>query len=102
MNKASLRKVSLWSSVTGLVLPGCWVVLDLAYLEGHGGKEQLAYEIFGYAISGFLFVTLELVAFGCGIAARRTATGRVGWSSQQVFCFWCFFSSCMLGYAFHY
>ena len=31
-----------------------------------------------YACCGLLFVMLELIALGCGIAARRTATGKAG------------------------
>jgi hypothetical protein len=31
-----------------------------------------------YGICGILFVIFELITLGCGIAARRTATGRAG------------------------
>ena len=74
-----LAKASLWSSIIGLVLPGCFVFFDFAYLQKHMRNEQdLGLEISGYIISGFLFVTLELSALGCGFAARRSATGKAG------------------------
>jgi hypothetical protein len=77
-DKAWLGRTSLWSSIIGVVLPGCFVAFDFAYLQAHIKEPTLGYEIFGYVISGFLFVTLELAALGCGIAARHTASGKAG------------------------
>jgi hypothetical protein len=77
-NKAWLGNISLWSAIIGVVLPGCYVLLDFAFLQNHVNEQSLDYEILGYVISGFLFVTLELAALGCGIAARDTATGKAG------------------------
>jgi hypothetical protein len=77
-DKAWLGRISLWSSILSVVLPGCFVVLDFAYLQKQINEQTLDYEILGYVISGFLFVTLELAALGCGIAARHTAAGKAG------------------------
>ncbi len=62
MDHASLGKASLWTSIIGFVLPMCLVILFPA----------------NAFLCGVLFVILELVALGCGIAARRTATGKAG------------------------
>ena len=68
----SLGKASLWSAIIGVGLPGSLAVLVVIFLKT---KEEQAV---GYAISGLLFGILEMVALGCGIAARRTATGKAG------------------------
>ena|SRR5713101_1258203 len=71
---ASLGKASLWSAIVGVVLPGCLAVPVAAFYKPHLGNDPgLA-----YALCGLLLVILELVAFGCGIAAKRTATGKAG------------------------
>ena len=102
MNKASLGKISLWSSIIGLVLPGCWVALDLAYLEGHIHEQQLGYEILGYVMSGFLFVTLELVALCCGFRARGTPPGKAGLAISASIVILVLLFEFYSGYAFHY
>lgn len=78
-DNASLGKVSLWSSIIGVVLPGCIAVL-VFFIEKNTSEQSLSlgYVIYGFVICGFLFVTLELVALGCGIAARRTTAGNAG------------------------
>ena len=73
-DNAWLGKVSLWSSILGVILPGCSIVVLGLVMDIH----SLGFFVFGLLISGFLFWTLELVALGCGIAARRTATGKAG------------------------
>jgi hypothetical protein len=77
-DKTWLGRTSLWSSIVGVVLPGCFVAFDFAYLQTHIKEQTLGYEIFGYLMSGLLFVTLELAALGCGIASRRTPAGKAG------------------------
>jgi len=71
-DKASLGKVSLGSSLIGIVLPGCLYVLVAMFLRPPGEQG------WAYDICELLFVILEFVALGCGIAARRTPTGRAG------------------------
>lgn len=73
-DKAWLGKVSLWSSILGVILPGCSLVVLALVMNIH----SLGFFVVALVISGFLFWTLELVALGCGIAARRTAKGKAG------------------------
>lgn len=75
-DKTWLGKVSLWCSILGVILPGCSLVVLALVMNIH----SLGFFVFGMVISGFLFWTLELVALGCGIAARRTAMGKAGLS----------------------
>jgi hypothetical protein len=65
-DKASLGKISLWTSI--------------ADTRMGTGPPTPATKAAGWslAIGGLLFVMLQSVAFGCGIAARRTATGKGG------------------------
>jgi hypothetical protein len=65
----SLGKASLWSSIIGIVLPACLYVLVVIFLSFEG---------LAYGACELLFVILQLVALGCGIAARRTPTGGAG------------------------
>jgi hypothetical protein len=58
----SLGKASLWTSILGVVLP-----IGLAILRPGTGELCL-----------LLLMMLELIALGCGIAARRTAAGKGG------------------------
>src|SRR5207245_1379501 len=69
-----LGKVSVWSCITGAVLPGGLLALVLF------NERLFPLEVALGAIGPcyMLFVILELVALGCGIAARRTTTGKVG------------------------
>jgi heme/copper-type cytochrome/quinol oxidase subunit 4 len=69
-DKATLGKASLWSAIIGVVLPGGLAVLAAIFLNSTDARER------AYAICAVLSVVLELIAFGCGIAARRTATGK--------------------------
>ena len=84
---STLGKASLWASLLGIVLPGCLTILPFVgvlYLTPHTrmgmGPPTPAAEAAGWTLvlSAVLFVLLELIAFGCGIAASRTATGRAG------------------------
>jgi hypothetical protein len=59
---ASLGKACLWCAIIGIVLPVCLAILVPA----------------NAFLCGFLFVILELIALGCGIAARATVTGKAG------------------------
>jgi hypothetical protein len=93
-NNASLGKTSLWCCCIGIVLlVGLAVLLlvDILYLEPHTrmgtGPPTPATKAAGVtlAIGGVLFVVMELVAFGCGIVARRTAAGKAGLVISGVF-----------------
>ena len=64
-----LGKASLWSSIIGIVLPACLYVLVIIFFS---------YEGLAYGACQLLFVILQLVALGCGIAARRTPNGKAG------------------------
>jgi hypothetical protein len=84
-----LGRTSLWTSISGIVVPvglaalALVVVLVLTPQSRLGpkyGNEGLA----ALAICGVLFVILELVALACGIAARRTATGKIGMTISGV------------------
>src|SRR5438105_65104 len=69
-----LGKVSVWSCIIGVVLPGGLLALFLF------NERLLPLEVALGAIGPcyMLFVMLELVALGCGIAARNTTTGKIG------------------------
>lgn len=80
-DSASLGKASLWTSVIGVVLPVCLVILIATFLQPPKEQERLESERLrqrAETLCGVLFVILELVALGCGIAARRTATAKAG------------------------
>jgi hypothetical protein len=59
---ASFGKASLRCAIIGVVLPGCLAAL--------GPASAL--------LGGVLFISLEWVALGFGIAARATVTGKAG------------------------
>jgi hypothetical protein len=70
----SLGKISLWTSIAGFVLPvGLAVFVVVRYWRAPKNTVLTA-----LAICLVLFVVLEVVAFVCGIRARRTTTGKVG------------------------
>jgi hypothetical protein len=64
-----LGKVSLWSSIIGIILPACLYVLVVIFLSFEG---------LAYGACELLFVIFQLVAPGCGFAARCTSNGKVG------------------------
>jgi hypothetical protein len=68
----SLGKTSLWSSIIGVALPGCLAVLVAVFIKNEYDRRM------PYVICGVIFGMLELVALGCGLATRRTATGKAG------------------------
>jgi heme/copper-type cytochrome/quinol oxidase subunit 4 len=70
-NNASLGKASLWSAIIGFVLPVSLAVLVAIFVK----ENQQALP---YALCGFLFVGLELVALGCGMAAGRMTNSKAG------------------------
>jgi hypothetical protein len=72
-DKVFLGKTSLWTSISGIVLPVCLAAILFVFLPPPG-YAGLAY----VALCLILSVILELVAVGCGIAAMRTATGKTG------------------------
>jgi hypothetical protein len=71
-DNAWLGKASLVTSIIGIALSAFLAVLVGIFIRGP--KEQGMY--FGLCL--LLFVILELIALGCGIAARRTSTGKAG------------------------
>jgi hypothetical protein len=75
-NNTSLGKASLWISVAGLIMP-----VSLAVLAVTNEQKRLELDVlreWPYVLSGALFLILELVALGCGIAARHTVVGKRG------------------------
>jgi hypothetical protein len=80
-DNATLGKASLWTSIIGIVLPVSLAVLVAVFLKPPNEQQRLEYERlreWANLLCAVLFVILELVALGCGIAARRTATGKIG------------------------
>jgi hypothetical protein len=75
---ATFGNTSLWTSITGIILPGCLAILVVDFIKIPNERN------IPYIICGFLFVILELVAFGCGIAGRRTATGKAGLAISSI------------------
>jgi hypothetical protein len=71
-----LAKASVWTAIAGLAFPVSLVVLATT-------SEQHRLDIgrlgeWPYVLCSLLFVILELVALGCGLAARGTVTGKRG------------------------
>ncbi len=77
MGNATLGNVSLLASILGSVLPMGLVSLSL--LIGPTFYPQEA-----HVLSFILFVIFEIVAFGCGIAARGATSGKVGLAISAV------------------
>jgi hypothetical protein len=75
-NRDDLAKASLWAASAGLAFPVSLVVLAAASDQHRLDMERLG--DWPYALGGVLFVIVELVALGCGIAARYTRIGRFG------------------------
>jgi hypothetical protein len=74
-DEGSLGNASLWSSIVGVVLPGCLAALVAIFLNNPVlGQDPDP----TYGICAILFLILQLVALGCGIAARCTASGKAG------------------------
>jgi hypothetical protein len=74
---AWLGKASLRASIIGVVLPLALVTIGivlLVFLPAHRAREVQLLTALGYDLG----MILELAAIACGIAARRTATGRAG------------------------
>lgn len=69
---SGLGLLSLWLAIAGLVLPIVLVLMiGMLPAAAHWGE--------GYLLLCFLLgFVLELAALGCGIAARRSATGKAG------------------------
>src|ERR1022692_3061004 len=79
-NVARLAKVSLWASLVGFVVPMCLVALDFIVVVFVLPPQRTAppYAVEVVAFSGILFLILELVALGCGVATRHTTPGKAG------------------------
>jgi hypothetical protein len=68
-----IGKISLWFAIVGIVLPIILAMLLYVF------RNQLKIDdVIPFVACWLLGVVLELVALGCGIAARRTATGKAG------------------------
>jgi hypothetical protein len=90
-NKPTLGNISLWTSLAGPIVLGlCYLLLQVVASNtalGPDGGGAYAIVIVGGAISiigGSLFVILELAAFGCGLSARHTTTGKAGLQISSV------------------
>jgi hypothetical protein len=75
-NNASFAKASLWTAIAGLVFPVSLAVLVITSDQHRLDIARL--REWPYALCGVLFLILELIALGCGIAARWTVTGKRG------------------------
>ena len=72
-NNASLGTASLWIAILGIVVPlSLSIIASEFFVKTDQEKQRLA------VVSCAVLVTLELIALGCGIAARATPAGRVG------------------------
>jgi hypothetical protein len=77
-DNAALGKASLWTSVIGIALPTSLAILVGVFLRDP--KDQGLY--FGLCV--LLGVILEVVALGCGVAARRTPAGKAGLAISSI------------------
>jgi hypothetical protein len=83
--QTSLGKASLWASIAGIVVPVLlaivlviWVLLFVPQGRMGPSYEDSVRLIAGLVLCVVVFMLLELVAFGCGMAARYTTTGKIG------------------------
>ena len=90
-DRTALGKASLWTAIIGIVLPGCLAILAIlvdVYLAPPGRMGAPWYAPAGampvLAAGGSCFAVLELVALGCGIAARGTAPGKAGLVASSI------------------
>ena len=65
-----LGRISLWTSLVGLVLPVLVAMVRAVLLERNILREAGTYLLLGGV--------LELAALGCGLGARRTVAGKTG------------------------
>jgi hypothetical protein len=72
-DNVSLGKASLWSAIIGFVLPMCLALLAAIFIENRDEPPTLP-----QVLCGILLTIVELLALGCGIASRRTVTGKAG------------------------
>jgi hypothetical protein len=69
-----LGRISLWTSLVGLVLPVLLAMVFAVLLERNILREAGTY----YGLCLLLGGVLELAALGCGLGARRTVAGMTG------------------------
>jgi hypothetical protein len=69
-----LGRISLWTSIVGLVLPVLLAMVFAVLLERNILRDPGTY----YGLCLLLGTLVELAALGCGLGARRTATGKTG------------------------
>jgi hypothetical protein len=90
VSHTSLGKVSLWTSIAGVVVPVglaaivLVVVLFLTPQRYRGAPKYAGEGLAALAICLVLCFILEFVALGCGIAARRTTGGKAGLAISAV------------------
>jgi hypothetical protein len=73
VNKTSLGKVSLWTSITGVVVLTLHPNLIRTFPNASG-----SFGLFIFAFCPIFSLLLEFAALGCGIAGRRTTAGKAG------------------------
>ena len=79
-DRASFGKASLWASIIGIAVPvglALIAVIFFVFLNSRGGPGAVVVS-FGLLSAPILGAILEMAAFGCGIVARSTATGKAG------------------------
>src|SRR5882757_938644 len=67
-------RISLWTSILGLVLPVLLAMVFTVLLERNILREPGTY----YGLCLLLSGVLQLAALGCGLGARRTGAGKTG------------------------
>jgi len=84
-HRAPLGKASLWASIIGIALPLSLSLIAIIYFvcgpgqpRGGGAGPEAQVVVWILISAPVLGVILEAVAFGCGIVARPTATGKAG------------------------
>ena len=71
-DNATIGKASLWTSIIGFGLPAILAVLFTIVYEDMDVRRTLFVLLLAFS------VMQELIAFGCGVAARRTVSGKSG------------------------
>lgn len=67
-----IGRLSLWTSILGVLVPGSLAIIVAIVEDAKGLRDEGTY----YGLCAALFLVLQLIALGCGIASRRTPTGR--------------------------
>jgi hypothetical protein len=84
-DKTWLGKTSLWSSIVGVILPGCLLILVWLVHIPYGSHLDFGPMVLvmgGVSCSGLVFVILEFVALGCGMRPDTRRREKQDWSFQ--------------------